>query len=241
MTTAAASRYSNPTFAANEIDVRLASLDSALTGPRRVKADLLAEVRDGLDDAAQIYRREGWSAHEAAFRAVAEFGDLATVLPAFQVELAMAQAQRAARTLVAVPAAMFGLWIALRARGLLADDGAPPAWFARLGEASLAVGLATIALAALALALSRRPGRHARDTGLLRKFSAAATIAIGLQILMSIALAAATVALNPALAGSLIFLGACAASLTGLAITMVASTRCAASAVRLPKTARHRG
>jgi hypothetical protein len=47
------------------------------------RADLLAEVRDGLTDAADWYRRAGWSAAQAETRAVADFGDLQPVVAAY--------------------------------------------------------------------------------------------------------------------------------------------------------------
>jgi hypothetical protein len=56
------------------IDGYLAELDRVLYGPRRVKADLLAEVRGGLIDAAEAHERAGLDPEAAERMAVANFG-----------------------------------------------------------------------------------------------------------------------------------------------------------------------
>jgi hypothetical protein len=55
------------------IDGYLAELDRVLYGPRRVKADLLAEVRGGLIDAAEAHERAGLEPEAAERMAVADF------------------------------------------------------------------------------------------------------------------------------------------------------------------------
>src|SRR5207244_7286136 len=79
-----------------EVDRYVAGLGAALRGPRRVKADLLVEARDSLVDAAEAYRAEGATQAEADRQAVAEFGTLAEIVPAYQAELAVAQGRRTA-------------------------------------------------------------------------------------------------------------------------------------------------
>jgi hypothetical protein len=83
------------------IERAMAELDGVLRGPRRAKADLLAEARDGLHDAAQSYMDAGEPAGAACRRAVAEFGPVAEIAAGFQAELSIAQARRTA------------LWVAL--------------------------------------------------------------------------------------------------------------------------------
>ena len=69
------------------IDGYLAELDRVLLGRRGRKADLLAEARDGLRDAADAYREGGWSEDEAQRRAVADFGRVSEIAGDFQAEL----------------------------------------------------------------------------------------------------------------------------------------------------------
>jgi hypothetical protein len=75
------------------IDAYVRQLDRALNGPGRIKADLLREVRDGLEDAATAYDDEA--------RALAEFGAVSDVAPAFQAELAASATRSVAMRVVA--------------------------------------------------------------------------------------------------------------------------------------------
>jgi hypothetical protein len=68
------------------IESHVRGLDRALTGPGRLKADMLREVRHGLVDAAEAYEAEGDADPER--RAIAEFGAVPEVAPAYQAELA---------------------------------------------------------------------------------------------------------------------------------------------------------
>ena len=67
----------------------VAALDSALNGPRRVRRGLVTEARDHLKDATDAYRRAGYETVEAERLAVADFGELDEVVPAFQTTLAV--------------------------------------------------------------------------------------------------------------------------------------------------------
>lgn len=58
--------------------------------PGRQSRDVLAEVRDGLEDAAEAYRSGGLRQHEAEQRAVADFGDLDQVGQALRTEIGAA-------------------------------------------------------------------------------------------------------------------------------------------------------
>ena len=69
----------------------VADLGRHLEGPRRAKADILREVRDGLNDTAEALEAGGLTADAAARQAVDEFGDPARVAAGFQVELAARQ------------------------------------------------------------------------------------------------------------------------------------------------------
>jgi hypothetical protein len=84
------------------IDRYVAQLDRALRGPRAVKADLLAEARDGLSDAAEAYEGIGLDRTSAERRAVADFGPVDLIAPDYQTELALAQGRRTALLICAV-------------------------------------------------------------------------------------------------------------------------------------------
>ena len=91
------------------IDDYVRRLDRSLAGPGRLKADLLAEARDGLVDAAEGYREQGLSQAQAQARALAEFGPVHHVRPDYQTELAVGAARRVALLLATVPITMGSL------------------------------------------------------------------------------------------------------------------------------------
>jgi hypothetical protein len=73
----------------------VADVARRLRGPRRLRRDLLAELRDGLEDAGAGHRAAG-AAEPRRARAVAEFGSAAEVAAACQRELTAVQARRTA-------------------------------------------------------------------------------------------------------------------------------------------------
>jgi hypothetical protein len=81
---------------ADPIDAYVASLRSALRGPRGAKADLVSEARDSLADAAARYEEDGLDRAVAERLAVDEFGSVAELAPDYQRELALAQGRRTA-------------------------------------------------------------------------------------------------------------------------------------------------
>ncbi|BCB79998.1 hypothetical protein GCM10022251_08200 [Phytohabitans flavus] len=78
------------------IDEYVRTLDRALTGPGRLKVDMLREARDGLADAAEAYQEDGLPRAEAERLAVAEFGEVRALAPAYQAELGLGAARRLA-------------------------------------------------------------------------------------------------------------------------------------------------
>lgn len=70
------------------IEAYLADLRRELGGPLLLRAGMLREVRDGLNDAAQAYRAAGLSPHEAERAAVDEFGPADLVGGELRAELA---------------------------------------------------------------------------------------------------------------------------------------------------------
>jgi hypothetical protein len=76
------------------IDRYAEGLAAALRGPRRLRADLVAEARDSLLDATEAHIDAGMPPVAAAQRAVAEFGRHREIVPGYQRELAAAQGKR---------------------------------------------------------------------------------------------------------------------------------------------------
>jgi hypothetical protein len=96
-----------------EIDPRdgvLAVLSDRLRGPRRVREDLLTEVRDGLDDATDDLLASGLGTNEARDRAVAEFGDPVGLARELQAELTGVQARRTALAVAVVSPLLNSAW-----------------------------------------------------------------------------------------------------------------------------------
>jgi len=88
----------------------LRRLDAVLVGPARARRDLVREAADHLEDATDAYLRAGYAPSEAERRAVADFGSLDQVAPAFQTSLAVASARRTTWLLFAVLAVQPFLW-----------------------------------------------------------------------------------------------------------------------------------
>jgi hypothetical protein len=107
------------------IDAYLDQVTAALAGPPRAHADITAELRTGLLDAAEAHRHAGLPAVTATEAAVNEFGDPRQLAAAFLPELTARQARRLAFTLVAAGTAS-GLAWAHAAQA--SDTGFRPGW-----------------------------------------------------------------------------------------------------------------
>lgn len=86
------------------------SLGAALVGPRRVRQGLVDEARDHLVDATEAYAEAGYDEDEAAAMAVADFGPVEEIAPAFQTTLAVAASRRTAWVMLAILAAQPFIW-----------------------------------------------------------------------------------------------------------------------------------
>ncbi|MFO7192423.1 MULTISPECIES: permease prefix domain 1-containing protein [Thermocrispum] len=85
-------------------------LDRSLRGPRRARADMLAEVRDGLEDATDAYCAAGLPPAVARQRAEEEFGDAEVIAAELQTELTARYGLRSALLLAVVLGALTLLW-----------------------------------------------------------------------------------------------------------------------------------
>ncbi|TDO54870.1 hypothetical protein EV643_101661 [Kribbella sp. VKM Ac-2527] len=172
------------------VESYLGGLNRALVGPRRRKADLLAEARDGLVDATEAFESDGLSVDEAKLRAVEDFGDLAEVVPGYRAELGIAQGRRTAVLLFLVLIAQPIVWL----QGVWAWTQQPEAantFVAFLNQAVEVVGTLSIAGAVLAVVATgiglRYPlvrDRATRATAIFALVSCAAVgvIALGMGL-----------------------------------------------------------
>jgi HAAS len=87
----------------------LDELGARLLGPRRRRAQILAELRDGLDHATDEHLAAGMSARQAQAAAVARFGSPPAVADAFAGELATAYARRTL-ALYVLTGPLVGIW-----------------------------------------------------------------------------------------------------------------------------------
>ena len=144
--------------ASHLIDEYVAGLSRRLTGPRLAKADLLAEARDGLTDAAEAYEEAGLPVSEAAARAVSDFGSYRQVVPGYQTELAVAQGRfTAVLLMVAMPVGM-GLSQLMLSRS--ASGPAPDSGYLLVAHAYQVLQLTALIMAALTLLGYGRGSRY---------------------------------------------------------------------------------
>jgi hypothetical protein len=207
------------------VAAHVAELDRVLRGPAAVRADVLAEVRDGLEDAAAAHRAEGAPAGEAAARAVAEFGTVADLAPLYQAELTTAQVRRTA--LVAgllFPAMLLG-WDLLWRSGLAWPSSGPaPAVVGVLARVQDVLSATAAALALLVLLATLR--RRVRPRLLAAVAAGAAltgaALCVGTAVAMNLANGPAALAM---LTGSPVALPAFAASAAAAAVVIVSALR----------------
>jgi hypothetical protein len=165
------------TTAADPIAAHLAELARSVRGPGRARRSVLREVHDGLDDAADAYRRAGVDADRAARLAVRDFGPVAEVAPLYQDELAAAEGKRTAVLLaVGVPVVVLS-WSLLWMSGVAAGPPAPAAVGALSVVQDVGAGLAT-AVALVLLGLSYRRTAAPRPVAAAAAVVAIATVAV---------------------------------------------------------------
>ena len=211
------------------VDDYVRRLGQRLNGPGRLRRDLLAEVRDGLDDASAALLDAGLSRADARQAAVDEFGPVAGLAPEFQRELAVLQARR---TAIWAALALPALWLAWDLTWTNAPvlGAAPPAvtMLARLTDV-LGIGTSMLCLAALVgLELGgvrlRRPERLARAIG--------RTVIIGVLGVLTSSSAMTTMNLYSAVGISAIsgYRVVAIATLVVISVVLASAVRCARAA-----------
>jgi len=194
-----------------------------LRGPCRLRARILAELRDGLEQAIAARIDRGEPADQAAATAITEFGSPDVVAAAFAGELTTGFARRTMITFVAT-GPLVGLWWLLLLR--------PDPWRTGIGALLAAIPVLPLVAAGLAtaagtLATTGRLMRWFPEAGPGRALAATAAVA-GLTLagdVLIIAVAGNSGALTGALA-----LIALAASLTRIGYSLYivgqVATRC---------------
>jgi HAAS len=185
----------------------LSDVAAQLRGPRRRRAAILAELRDGLDVATEDNIAAGLPPDQAANAAIAQFGTPQAVADAFGGELATAYARRTIAWFIAT-GPLVGIWWLLLLHpspwrtGLIAFVAAIPV---------IPLIIAAIATAGGTLATTGRLMRWLPETG--PRLALAATIAIAMLCLI-IDLAMITMVMVSGAPPRPLMIIACAASLT---------------------------
>lgn len=220
------------TGASPALEHYLAEVAARLPGPARVRADIVAELRAGLMDAADAYQSAGVPPAQAAGAVISEFGDPAQIADAFRAEIAASQARRVAVTLLVTGPLVGLLWIAAAAASHLGVPPAQPWRWTGLPPVLHLVAAAAAVTACAALAgiastgrltrwLPARP-RRAPTAAAVAGFGAVGADGLGLALLAG-QLATAPGKLSPALAAA-----AAVASLARLMLAAGAARRCLA-------------
>jgi hypothetical protein len=178
------------------IDSHVTALGRRLVGPARLKRDVLTEARDSLVDAAAAYEDAGLPPDDAQRRAVADFGSVARIAPAYQAEVAATYGQRLAGLVTALllTTALLGdrMWQGAPWTGI-----APPGGYATAARALDwlgYLGIGTAAAGFLALRLRARRGHSGR---VVRVVGYATAAALSSVLLLGAGVYVSTVAIYP--------------------------------------------
>ena len=106
------------------IDSLLSAIGARLPGPAGPREDILAELRDGLLEAAEANERTGLGHGDAVQLALRQFGDAPTLAASLWPEMAAARARRMVLALFATGPIVVALWAsAARSRGPVSESG----------------------------------------------------------------------------------------------------------------------
>jgi hypothetical protein len=158
----------------DELATYLSDIASRLRGPRQRQEAILAELRDGLEQATEDSIAAGLEADQAALAAIAQFGSPYAVADAFGGELATGYARRTIAWFIAT-GPLVGIWWLLLLHpgpwrtGLIAFLAAIPV---------IPLIIVAIATAGGTLATSGRLMRWLPETGPRRALAATLAIAM---------------------------------------------------------------
>jgi hypothetical protein len=218
------------------VESYLADIAACLPGPPRSHAEIVAELRAGLLDAADAHAAAGLPPAAAARAAISEFGRPEQVADGFRAEIAARHARRLSAGLVAGGPLVGLLWVAAALASHLGLHLAPP-WhwpdlppLLGLGIRLVVIAIVTAAWAALlGIAatgrltrwLPPRP-RQGPTVAVIAGFGAAGADLVLLAVVAGLA------ALAPGRLAPLPVALAAAASLTRLTLAARAARRCLA-------------
>jgi hypothetical protein len=155
----------------------LDAIAAPLRGPRRLRADMLAELGGGYEEAVAERIDAGMEPERALADAAAEFGAPRLIAAEFQRELAAAQARRTAWTLLIGLPALTIIWDLFGGEG---DPGLAITLLARLIDLATAAAF-TVAALVVARRLERRAAVLCGTAGL-----AHLVVALGCSALISV-------------------------------------------------------
>lgn len=211
-----------------QIDAYVAELGRALRGPRRLKADLLAEARDGLIDAAEARQGSGFDADDAQRLAIADFGTVAEVAGDYQSELGLSQGRRTGLLICLAMAAQpvaWDIWRHFTGGPGIAGPAYPMIddWVRWSGMASIAGGLLTVAALGIGTRYLRSPRPLIRAAGIFG-FAVVTVVALLGALLTAVSPATGPLLGWSGLPSTVLLLG------LPLAVVAVAARRCLAAA-----------
>ena len=128
------------------------------------RSGLLQEAHDGLLDAVEAYRRQGYPTEEATRRAVAEFGDLDELAGAYADDVVGRRARRTSTVLTAGYLLILTVWAVL---GLLAPVPPHPDGHAWATNSFGVIGLLAVTVTAAVSTASRRRARAGQGAAAL--------------------------------------------------------------------------
>jgi hypothetical protein len=223
------------------IDAYIGQVAASMPGPAGARADVLAELRGGLLDAADAHRSAGLPAGAAAEAAITEFGDPRQVADAFRPHLAVRHARRVALTLLVTGPLVGLLWTAAALASHITIRHAPPWQWPGTPPLSIAFPAAAAALIITvwsALATVAATGKLARWLPASPRIAAATAATTGFGAtaadLAVFALLASQMTTAPGNLAPLPVAAAAAASLTRLTLARRAARKCLAIRATLP-------
>ncbi|KJK53914.1 permease prefix domain 1-containing protein [Streptomyces sp. NRRL F-4428] len=222
---------SQDTARVDPIEAHVAELAAVLRGTDRAKTRMLAELREGLLDAAAELAPGREPDDEAAREAVRQFGSVAELAPGFQHELTLVQARHTSGRILLLAPLLLPCWYVLAAAGPTAH-GLPYAaqvLLAHLGGTAAAAALAAAAYLAATGPLARRLATPARLPAVVAWTGTTAAVALALSA-FTLTLASLLTASRPlcALAGAVVIV---------FHARVAASARACRECARLPATA----
>ncbi|TDP93807.1 permease prefix domain 1-containing protein [Labedaea rhizosphaerae] len=184
------------------IDSYLADLDARLRGMASTKAELLAEARDGLVDAAEAHEERGLTPLDAQRAAIEEFGPVDEIGREYQAELSVAQGARLLRSMLLALPAVHALWELTALWSIGAWDQhfgtKTPPWYLSFAWANDRVVWLSSAIALVALLGCRWAARNGVDSRRIARMPAVAgAVALGAVLVVELALLVATAVFDP--------------------------------------------